>query len=635
MALIACTAVCALAEFALPAGAAPVWGDGVAATFSAGVQHTAPNATFNAVSCSSPGNCTAVGNFRNSAGYSNAFAETQADGVWSAAVPASFAAGVQAAHASAILLAVSCSSPGNCTAVGKFADAALYDEAFAQTQTDGVWGPATPATFAGGVQSGGPDARLNAVSCTSPGNCVAVGKVKVPGGGFRAFSQVEANGTWANGVTATFAGGVENASPNAQFMGVSCPSAGNCLAAGFFTDAAGNYEAFSQRMAGGNWETAAPAEFAIGVQNPNPSAEFDGVACPSAGNCTAVGSFLDAAGASRGFSETMTGGVWGTGTPLALAAGLENAYGPQSSLGTVSCASAGNCTAVGEFSAAGGGFRGVAQTATAGTWGTGAVTAFGAGVEAASPFAFLKGISCARVGACTAVGTFRNAAGYDEGFSQTMANGVWDTATPVTFAAGIQSSQPSAQLSSVACTSPGNCTAVGSFTDSANHVQAFSQTSTQAQTPGDSGTPSDGGGSGSPAGATAASGGAGTAAGATAAPRVPTMPRIRWSAATVRPGGVLRAVFTAAANVSFRISAVRSGRAAAGATGTCRVARIAHRRSATCSIRLRSSGAWLVSVTPSRGGTDGPPATKHVRVQAKRVTTRVGRVPRNRVLSRR
>ena len=109
------------------------------------------------------------------------------------------------------------------------------------------------------------------------------------------------------------------------------------------------------------------------------------------------------------------------------------------------------------------------------------------------------------------------------------------------------------------------------------------------------------------------------------APTAPTAPtRIRWSQPTqsVRVGQVLLATFTAAADSTYMITATPStagrggARAAKVVRGTCRIKTKQQRRMATCTIRLRRPGRWLVSITPVRMGVTGTPATTRVRVNA-------------------
>ena len=111
---------------------------------------------FNGVSCTSTGNCTAVG---SSFGQPTIANET--DGTWGPVT------NITAPSGGGRLLGVSCSSPGNCTAVGD--DNNL--EAEAATEANGSWGPATDVGSPGVIFG----SRLLSVSCASAGICTAVG----------------------------------------------------------------------------------------------------------------------------------------------------------------------------------------------------------------------------------------------------------------------------------------------------------------------------------------------------------------------------------------------------------------------------------------------------------------------------
>ena len=71
------------------------------------------------------------------------------------------------------------------------------------------------------------------------------------------------------------------------------------------------------------------------------------VSCPSAGNCSAVGTYADNTGSTQGLLLTETAGSWATGAEAGLPA--DAGSNPYVGLNSVSCASAGNCTAVGFY----------------------------------------------------------------------------------------------------------------------------------------------------------------------------------------------------------------------------------------------------------------------------------------------
>ena len=334
---------------------AGVWGQQTVPVFADGVQRPEPFSGLNSVSCASAGNCVAVGYVLTPApGFvAVAFTMSMVAGVWGQATPAVFASGVQRTSPNSALSAVSCGSVGNCVATGYFTNAENKDQAFTMSMVAGVWGQATPAVFANGVQQNSdPKSEFNSVSCASAGNCVAVGDFKNLSGGSSPFTMSMVAGVWGQAISAVFANGVQNAQPNSEFNSVSCGSAGNCVAAGYFRNLAGGYatEAFTMSMVAGVWGQATPAVFANGVQNANPIAGFNSVSCASAGNCVAVGNFENPAGgyATEAFTMSMVAGVWGQATPAVFANGVQNAT-PYTAFNSVSCASAGNCVAVGNF----------------------------------------------------------------------------------------------------------------------------------------------------------------------------------------------------------------------------------------------------------------------------------------------
>ena len=341
------------------------WGEATPAEFDDGVQNTAPSATFTAVSCASAGNCTAAGYFSNADGAYEAFTMTSTDGDWGQATPAEYDDGVlQSTPPEAFFNSVSCASAGNCTAVGRFRNADGYFEAFTMTSTDGDWGQATRAEFQDGRQRIPPDAVFNSVSCGSAGNCTAVGQFKNALGNTEAFTMTSTDGDWGQATPAEFDDGVQNDSPDAVFTAVSCASAGNCTAAGYFSNPAGAYEAFTMTSTDGDWGQATPAEFDDGVlQSTPPDVYFNSVSCGSAGNCTAVGFFRNVDLGNEAFTMTSTDGDWGQATPAEFADEVQN-NSPDAAFNSVSCASAGNCTAVGVFANADGNYEAFTMTST-------------------------------------------------------------------------------------------------------------------------------------------------------------------------------------------------------------------------------------------------------------------------------
>ena len=298
---------------------------------------------------------------------------------------------------------VSCTSVGNCTAVG-------YDEGSAfepmvATETNGNWGAATD------LPSPAHD-TLTSVSCSSPGNCAAVGKnpglTGVPGTPVVA----ETNGVWGTVRELSTPSGA------GQFYGVSCTTAGGCTAVG------GDGYPIIATEANGVWSAAVELT-ALGAAH-----AFLGVSCTGAGDCTAVGSPSIA---------IETNGVWSATSPLP---------GNYGDFWGVSCTSAANCTAVGEDNPSDlGTFIPMVATETNGVWGA------TSDLSAPSGAGELTGVSCTSAGDCTA-------AGYDEGSAfepmvATETNGNWGAATDLSFPGD------NGDLGGVSCPSAGSCTAAG------------------------------------------------------------------------------------------------------------------------------------------------------------------------------
>jgi hypothetical protein len=474
------TGVVVVSQSMASATAEPVWGDGVFAEFAAGVLQSNGGAAAGSVSCWSPGNCVAVGGFSaNNTGNYKPFTITSTNGVWGTPREAVFASGVQASYSESGFESVSCPSAGNCTAVGKFTTAAGRTAAFTMVYTNSTWGQAEPVVFPNGTQNATPDSSLVDVSCSSAGNCTAVGSYKNTADGRNAFAITSVNGTWGVPVTASFASGVEYSTPIASFNSVSCASAGNCTAAGAFTPSVSRFatEVFTMTSTNGTWGQARPVVFATGVQASEPDAWVYSVSCASDGNCTIGGYYATADFDYFAFTATSTSGTWGTAQPVSIPGARF------SEIKDVVCLSAGNCTAVGDYSPSTGGTVTFAMSSTGGVWGSASTITFPNGVLGSDPTALPYNLSCASAGNCTTVGYFRNSAAGNEGFSVTSTNGTWGTARPATVLIGSQSGRRTGELRSVSCSPNGLCTAVGYMNNADSKPRPFMTSSSEAPPP--------------------------------------------------------------------------------------------------------------------------------------------------------
>ena len=84
---------------------------------------------FGLVSCASAGNCAIGGSFLTAPGFGYVFVADERNGVWGTAQQAP---GITDLHKTAFasINSVSCASPGNCAAAGRYFDASLKGQAF-------------------------------------------------------------------------------------------------------------------------------------------------------------------------------------------------------------------------------------------------------------------------------------------------------------------------------------------------------------------------------------------------------------------------------------------------------------------------------------------------------------------------
>lgn len=461
------------------ATAEPVWSNGTMVEISSGVIASYNAAYVNTVSCSSPGNCTAAGVFELPSGAQRTYTITMTNGVWGTAREAVFANGVQASYTETSPSKISCSSAGNCTAVGRYFKAGGGTEAFTMTSTNGTWEQARSVVFANNVQDSTPSSELLDVSCPSDGNCTAVGLFKNPAGGLEQFTMTMTAGTWDQAAPVVFPANTQRSTPSAKLTSVSCASAGNCTAVGWFTNINSEWEVSTTTSNNGTWSQAARATYPASTRNSNPDEEFKDVSCSSAGNCTAVGYFYTASGTYEALTMTSTNGTWANAQRVVFPSGTMNAS-PYSELKSVSCSSAGSCTAVGVYSPPSGGAESFSVSSTGGTWGSPVRTIFNSGVLDSSPSVWLRDISCVRAGDCTAVGTFRNVAGDEEGFTVSSMAGTWGTARPATVVIAGQSTRRPGSIGSISCTGALLCTAGGAVKDGSNKNQGLLSSSAEA-----------------------------------------------------------------------------------------------------------------------------------------------------------
>jgi hypothetical protein len=305
-----------------------------------------------------------------------------------------------------------------------------------------------------------PNAQLTAVSCWSTRNCTAVGFYLNGSGDFISYAVNEVNGAFGTPTVITPPTGSAT-NPSEEFYGISCASAGNCTAVGNYVDASNNSQGVLVNEVNGSFQSAveltppSPADA-------NPQVFLGGVSCWSAGNCTVVGQYEDSSNNFQGFVESESSGNFQPATELVLPSNA-NSTAPDAALNAVSCWAASDCSAVGIYTDMAGNQQGLVASES--------IAGFSQGVEvaapgnaASNPQTYLAGIGCVASGSCTGVGDYSDGNGNDQ-LLVASGNGPTFTQSAEVPAPANANAQANASLNAVSCTSAGNCTAVGSYND--------------------------------------------------------------------------------------------------------------------------------------------------------------------------
>ena len=406
--------------------------------------------TLNSVSCGSAGNCAAGGYYKDSSGHYQAFVISQVHGTWHTAkeVPGSAALN-QGGHAA--IKSVSCASAGNCTAGGHYRDSSGHDQALVVSKVNGTWGTAIEVPGTAALEQGG-GAATTSVSCASAGNCTAGGDY-----GAQVFVDSQVNGTWGTAIEVPGTAAL-NQGLQAYIFSVSCGSAGNCTAGGYYADSTFGEQAFVASQVHGTWHTAieVPGTAAL---NQGGEANTISVSCATAGNCTAGGFYALKSFGEQPFVVSQVNGTWGTAIEVPGIAVL-SPRGGFGGVSSMSCASAGNCTTIGGYVDSSGEDQTFADSQVNGTWGT------------AIKMPGVNPVSCASAGNCTAGGEYADSSGRGQAMVVSQVNGTWGTPIKVPGTAALNQGGDAA-VTLVSCASAGNCTVGGRYLDRFLHKQAF------------------------------------------------------------------------------------------------------------------------------------------------------------------
>lgn len=261
------------------------------------------NDFFNSDSCTSGMFCMAVGGFTLN-GHNPGLSQMLSGGHWVSESVPSPSQGVNI-----FANEVSCASPSRCLFVGEhFAGQHGPTSNLAEAWNGSSWQIVTATGPAGAAFSG-----LDDVACPTTRLCLVVGFA----GPARTFQNTAY--TWKNGTTwQRIAVPHPHRARNSELGGLACFNAQNCMAVGNYVSASGRFLPFALRWHDGRWKL---------LTTPNVRGEqsttFQGISCPAATRCVAVGDAVDFTRSTRGtnrkfffhaFAEVWNGGRWKVST---------------------------------------------------------------------------------------------------------------------------------------------------------------------------------------------------------------------------------------------------------------------------------------------------------------------------------
>jgi hypothetical protein len=437
------------------------------------------SSTLQAVRCASASACIAVGSYTNGTGTPLTLAERWNGTGWVMTTTPN-----PAGATSSGLQAVSCTSASACTAVGSYKNTVGTILTLVERWNGTSWTIQSTPNPSGATKSGllgaactsstacaavgfyvnssnttltlalgwngsawsikpSPNpggttvSKLLAVSCGSATSCVAVGSYNSSLSTQAALSEHWNGSTWSLLATPNVSGAALNA-----LQGVACPTATACIAVGYAGSAPTATATLAEHLSGTVW-TIKP------TPNDGSDDPLDAISCTSKTACTAVGGIGGRVSAPPPLAEVWDGSLWVTLTAVAS----PSAVGP-SLLTGVSCTSPTVCTGVGFYSLGSGRFATLAEGGA--SW-IPATTVDPAGAVATQ----LNGISCASSTACVAVGFYNSGSGPQLTLAERWSGSKWSTLSTPNPSGATQSF-----LQSVSCSSASACTAVGGYQNS-------------------------------------------------------------------------------------------------------------------------------------------------------------------------
>ena len=442
----------------------PAWGHAEEAPGIATLDHSGGGA-LEAVTCPAEGACTAGGFYSDGATKKQqGFVIDEASGLWGAAQDVPLVPQLNTGG-SADVLTVACLAAGECAAGGFYSASPIGLEGFIGSEVGGTWDGSIELPGSGG------DAQIDAESCPAFARCVVGGYIAGTSDNRQPFIDEESAGTWPT--AAPVPGNLNQGSFGfGEVTSISCTSLGTCAASGFYADAKGGRQAFVVTQAHGNW---GPMQEVAGSLDKGEMAQVNQVSCgvspklESIITCAAVGFYTTGAGQEQAFTATMANGKWGPAVEVPGSAALNK--GGFAQLNRVSCPTAGNCSAGGTYSASATSTQAFVVTEKNGIWGK-AIEVPGSATLNTGNNIFVSAVSCVSPGKCSITGDFHTKTHSEGVWVASQKGGTWGSAGTIPGLADLATGGL-AEVNGLSCATSGSCGLVGDYFTMTGSQQPF------------------------------------------------------------------------------------------------------------------------------------------------------------------
>jgi hypothetical protein len=413
--------------------------------------------------------------------------EANAAGVYTQAAAAlQFPPGVTPVTNDWEMYGTACSSTDSCVAVGFF-DNNHQAFAYVAPVTDGEPGTGVSVVLPANASTT-VDADLDGVACQSGNVCTAYGSYEDNTDDSQMMVVQITKGVPARAVEVT---------PPADAMAgelypqaISCPVTGACVIAGYYENTTDDDEPLIVSVNNGVPSAAVSISIPANHDPSYADGELAGVACQSAGACTAVGYYDSVSGSHVGMVVQINSGTPGAG--VETVPGDAYSGGPDADVEEVACPSSGACEAIGTYRNNSDAEVNFAEPISGGTPGPAVGFAAPAGYLSSAAYVLLSGLSCSSASMCVGAGYYEVSGGADEAALVTItASGVsaQETALPADAYAGFQDAA-FYEYDNVSCVPAGMCVAAGyyklgseSYTGMLQEISASGQVGSAEQAP--------------------------------------------------------------------------------------------------------------------------------------------------------